>query len=344
MNPKVTGILLFIVGLGVLVYFVNSGGGQRFGTLLQPPGSSSTMNSTPTSTTSTGTAPGAGAAGTATTTQGFSWATFFQSLFAPHHFSGLPGASGGSGGGGSNGNGSGSGNASGNSANVTVTPPTGYTASQLSPYYHEVRFGGVSSGQITLTTYPTYGTPTSTIDVTGWEIKTNRGGEFIPQAAILYYPIGQSPEGDIILTLSQYQTQYVNFYANSAPINLRLNECLGYLNATRQFNPGFSYSCPAIDRSQISQFTGVCQNYIMSLGNCQSPDFGSYYFPRNDYQCQDYLTGKYNYNWCVSAYEGSPNFFGNEWRVWMGSSPLDPYHDNVELLDRNGLLVDIYSY
>jgi len=335
MNPKIIGILVLIVGLGVGLYFINSGGGAKFGSLLQPPGSSSsTLTATPSTTTAV-----SGVSSTASaSSSGFSWASFFSSLFAVHNFPTIPTVGPGSGGG----SGSGGSAGSGGGTNSGVTPPAGFTVAQLSPYYQKVRLSGVSRSEITISTYPAFGTPTSTVDITGWEIKTNRGGEFVPQVQNIYEPTGVPIQSDIILALNQ--VNYVNLYSNSSPANLRVNSCMGYLNTPQQFNPGFVYTCPQIDTSQISQFSGSCQNYIRSLYNCQSPDFGSSYFPRNDYQCEDYLRGKYNYTWCVSAYASGPNFLSNEWRVWMGTTPLDPYHDIVKLVDRNGLLVDVYSY
>lgn len=349
MNPKVIGIFILVVGLGIGLYFIQSGGAGKVGSILQTPGGVSTTLSAVSTSSSAVAGGNSGVSGATSTANGFSWRSFFQSLFAVHGFGNIPTVGSGNGSSGGNAgaaNGEGPGGAASSNLNLqNVTPPPGFTVTQLSPYYHEVRLSGVSQGEITLSTYPGYGAiATTTIDVTGWEIKTNRGGEFVPGAENLYYPVGVNPPTDIILTLAPNPTQYVNMYSNTAPVNLRVNECLGYLNATRQFNPGFAYDCPVPDRSQLSQFTGACQNYVASLYNCQSPDFSSSYFPRNDYQCEDYLAGKYNYNWCVSTYASSPNFFSNEWRVWMGATPLDPYHDIVELLDRNGLLVDYYSY
>lgn len=351
MNPKVTGILLLIVGLGVGLYFINSGAGAKLGSILQTPGSSSTTISAPaTSSASGGTIlTQASSAATSASSSGFTWSSFFASLFPSHSFSNIPTVAGlgegsnyvsGPESGGSDDSGSGgSESASGGS---TVTPPAGFTVAQLSPYYQKVLFSGVSQSEISLTTYPAYGTPTSTVDITGWEIKTNRGGEYIPQVQNIYDPSGAPVESDIILALNQIQ--YVNIFSNTAPANLRVNECMGYLNTPQQFNPGFSNDCPDVDTSQISEFTGACQNYIRSLNDCQSPDFSSYYFPESDYQCEQYLEGKYNYNWCISTYASTPGFLGDEWRIWMGATPLDPYHDNVELLDRNGLVVAVYSY
>ena len=99
--------------------------------------------------------------------------------------------------------------------------PPGYTESQLSPYFHRIRFGGISSQSISLNAYLGSGVPTSTtIDVTGWQIKSNRGGEFLPQAVNLYDPLGLAPATDILLK----NGDTLNLYPTSAPVNLRIQE------------------------------------------------------------------------------------------------------------------------
>lgn len=229
------------------------------------------------------------------------------------------------------------------------TPPAGFTVNQLSPYYGQVRFGGVSPGcgpyngcygQIVLYAYPS--PQTSTIDVTSWEIKANYGGEYIPQAVEVYDPLGLNPPSDIRLKSGDM----LNMYSTSAPTNLRLNECIGYIPIPQQFNPALPQTCPYEDRSSalVHSFSGACQNYIMSLGSCQLPNLNDPRVPVNDYACRDYLENHFNYSTCFNAHRSDANFLSNEVRVWMGGSPLDQYHDHVELLDRQGLLVDLYTY
>lgn len=215
--------------------------------------------------------------------------------------------------------------------------PQGFTAAQLSPYFHEVRFGNLSAQQITLYAYVQ---GAATVDVTGWSIKTNRGGTYIPQAVNLYDPSGLTAASDIRLDSSDY----LNLYANSSPTNMRVNKCSGYLNQVNQFNPPFPSQCPYANRSEISSFSGQCQNYILSIGVCGMPNMASPSIPRNDYSCDTYLQNHFSYKSCFDDHLKDQDFLSNEWRVWMGSSPLDPYHDNVELLDNNGLLVDVYAY
>ncbi|HUC31412.1 MAG TPA: hypothetical protein VMR99_01835 [Candidatus Paceibacterota bacterium] len=234
------------------------------------------------------------------------------------------------------------------SATTTINPadiPAGYTAAQLSPYFHEVRLGGVSAG-----TFYYYGTitldtsfnqnATGTIDISGWQIKSNDGGEYIPQAIDVYDPSGLTAPSDILM--KNGDTVYL--YSSTAPFNLRLNECIGYIGNVANFSPPLPLTCPYVDQSQIQNFTGACQDYILSLGQCQAPNMSSPQIPPTDYACQDYLENNFNYKSCFNAHAGDANFLSNQVWVWTGSNVVDQDHDTVKLLDRNGLLVDLYTY
>jgi hypothetical protein len=242
---------------------------------------------------------------------------------------------------------SGSGSSAAATATTTINPadiPTGYTAAQLSPYFHEVLFGGVSPasvysyGTITLNDNDYYST--STIDITGWQIKSNTGDEYIPQAVDLYDPSGLASASDINVKTGDT----VHIYSTSAPFNVRLNECIGYVASVANFVPALPLTCPYVSQSQIQDLSGSCQYYIDTIGQCKSPDMSSSQIPRNEYACTDYLENNFNYRSCFSQHSGDANFLSNQVWVWTGSSPVNQYHDKVRLLDKNGLLVDLYTY
>ncbi len=237
------------------------------------------------------------------------------------------------------------GEASTTGGNPNVNPydvPAGFTVAQLSPFFHEILFGSVlpggygSSGEVTL--YTSF-TQNETVDVTGWKIVANGGSEYIPQAVNFYQPSGLTAPSDI--ELANDQTLYL--YSSAGTINLRLNECIGYLQNDLRTNPALPLNCPYINQSQISNLSGGCQNYILSIPACTVPNTYSPEIPPNDYACVNYLD-QMNYTGCFNAHESDPNFLSNQWWAWTGSSVLNPYHDNVYLYDRNGLLVDSYSY
>src|SRR3989344_7486497 len=75
--------------------------------------------------------------------------------------------------------------------------PEGFTLEQLSPYFREVLFDQVSpasesnAGKIVL--HSESGVGSSSVNITGWTIKSNRGKQVIPKAVEIYDPSGRAP-------------------------------------------------------------------------------------------------------------------------------------------------------
>lgn len=221
--------------------------------------------------------------------------------------------------------------------------PPGFTLKDISPYYHQVRIGSAyrgyfgSYGQVSL--YADYGLKMK-LNITRWELRANHGNQIIPQAVEVYSPSGLTPSSDIWLDKGQNVYLYSTYSAISQ--NLRLNKCIGYLENANDFQPSLPLNCPYIDRSEIVGFSGQCQNYLLSLGSCSLPKSNPP-IPQNDAACWNYLEN-INYGGCFSKHRSDSDFLSNEWRVWLGNEFLDPSHDRLMLVDRNGLLVDYYSY
>jgi hypothetical protein len=250
----------------------------------------------------------------------------------------------------------GSGSAAGTASapSITIDPstipaseiPTGFTAAQLSPYFREVQFAGVSAGNavaygtIGLHAQFTHYNATGTIDITGWHIETRGSGEYIPQAIDVYDPSGLTPPSDI--RLANGDTAYL--YSSSAPFNLRLNECIGWIAHEANFKPALPQSCAKPDESQVSAFTGGCQEYVETLSGCSQPKLPNALVPQTDYACQDFLNDNFTYKSCFDEHDSDPNFLSNQVWVWMGGNVIGQYHDTVDLFDRNGLLVNQYSF
>ncbi len=221
--------------------------------------------------------------------------------------------------------------------------PKGFTASQISPDFHKIRIGSVSPGSVfyygQISLFASFSGP-NVIDVTGWYFKANKGSQFVPKAVEIYDPSGLASAGEIYLGSGDM----LNIYSTQSAIgeNLRMNKCIGYLENYNHFTPPLPLSCPYIDRSEISGFTGVCQNLITSIGSCSLPPANPL-LSSTDYSCKQFLS-TINYKGCFEKHRNDKDFLGREWRAWAGSRFLDPSHDNILLFDRQGLLVDTYSY
>ncbi len=236
---------------------------------------------------------------------------------------------------------------SGVSAEQPISPsevPEGFALADLSPYFKKIKISSaspISSGsyeQVTLYAYLGAG---ERAKISGWRLQGNRGSQTVPKAVNLYEPSGLTPESDIYL--ENGDTLYM--YSAVSPVgrSLRMNKCIGYLESYLDFAPPLPQSCPTIDRSDISGFTGQCQDVILSIGSCRLPPANPQ-VPWNDYACRNFLD-TLNYGGCVSRYRQDADFLGKEWRVWYGASTfLADRHDRVLLLDENGKLVDIYTY
>lgn len=229
---------------------------------------------------------------------------------------------------------------------VNVNPsqiPAGFSIRDISPYFGYMRISASPGSpgfhsQISLySSLPTSGGP---LNVTGWLIRGNRGSIYVPKAIDVYEPSGFAPERDIFMkngdTLTIYST------VSALGVNIRMNKCIGYLANTRQFSPPIFASCPFINRSDIINFTGQCQNYILSLGSCQMPAPNPP-VPFNDFACQAYLD-QLNYAGCVAKHRSDFDFLSNQWNIWSGTQFLDFSHDRLLLFDRQGLVVAEYNY
>jgi hypothetical protein len=233
-----------------------------------------------------------------------------------------------------------------------IIPPLGFEIGNLSPNYRKVRLTSVNvprnpyeRGQFTLKAEHNL---SSGINVSGWKIRTNGGGEvFIPKAIADYNPLYYlPPEGDIVL----YPGDYLNVYSWSNRFfggrNFRLNKCIGFLKSIYNFDPKLPGNCPTPDQSEIITFSGRCQTFIRSLNSCDMPtanELNSFSGP-SDLTCRAYLE-RLNYRYCYEANRNKADFFSHEWRAWLNVSlPFDREHDRLLLFDKDGGLVDEYVY
>lgn len=177
------------------------------------------------------------------------------------------------------------------------------------------------------------------VDVTGWKIKSNFGDFTIPRAQEVYSFGGL--QSDIRLRAGDY----LNLYSGFGPKgNFRLNKCMGYIEDRSSFIPAIPNNCPSISRSELTGFTGACQDYAASLQSCEIPSANPP-VPITDTACHEYLR-KLNYVGCVDRYQGDGDFASHEWRVWLGEAIniFDATHDKVQLIDKGGKVIDEYVY
>ncbi len=242
--------------------------------------------------------------------------------------------------------GSGGSGGTGNGSAAAKEPPAGFAQSDLSSYFGHVHITAVRTPQFPspaeyeeISISAELGSGKS-VDLGEWYLASNRGIELIPygvNSLDFALPEPRAP-------LSLQNGDALNVYSTVSPVGIsfRLNACAGYLTNQYPFVPPFAAECPAVNRRDIVTFSGICQEYILSLNACEIPS-PARPVPYGDFACNGYINSL-NYQGCVNRHRYDPDFSKNEWSAWTGHRILDPLHDRVRLFDRKGLLVDEYVY
>ncbi|MDP3974883.1 MAG: hypothetical protein Q8P88_01180 [Candidatus Jorgensenbacteria bacterium] len=227
----------------------------------------------------------------------------------------------------------------------TPTPPAGFAVEDLSTYYDKVQITSVRrpdrygiGGEFSIRANNLV---SSGVDVTGWEIRSNRGS--ITMSGV-YAPVGPVNQRRIVISPNTSAVFYAAW--SSFVKNIELNACTGYLNDLYSLSPKLPTNCPRSARSELVNFSGECQNFINSLSSCEVPDTIDLnrFTVSRDVACRAFMNNL-TYEGCVRRYRDLSNFYSYGWRVWMGTElRFDPYHDRLLLFDGAGKMVDEYVY
>ncbi|MEA2113546.1 MAG: hypothetical protein U9P63_02725 [Patescibacteria group bacterium] len=183
------------------------------------------------------------------------------------------------------------------------------------------------------------------INIGGWTIKTKNETVTIPKAIHkLRHPVSANIPSDI--KLASDDKVIISLRISPQGENFRINKCAGYLDQYGQFEPPLDEDCPELNESEYSHLKSACRDFIDNLDRCEIPDYSDNYKVGSDSECTGFLNDRFNYRRCYEDHEQEADFFGDEWRVFLGKSIdiFDNDGDKVILRDGSGLLVDEYSY
>lgn len=182
------------------------------------------------------------------------------------------------------------------------------------------------------------------VGISGWRLENKDGDKyFIPSGSKLAYSARANTEAPI--TLEPNAKAYIT--TGKSPINASflLNSCMGFFNEQYQFKPSIYTSCPAPEKEPgATNQKDACYSYLKTLGSCKTPSANP---PLNiDSDCRQFLDQRINYAGCVEAHRNDSNFYGNEWRIYLGQKEeaWSNVRENIKLFDQNSNLVAEISY
>ena len=217
----------------------------------------------------------------------------------------------------------------------------------VSPYYGDVEIDDISYDEDNFEDdyLVLVNESDESINIGGWTIKTTNETVTIPQAIHkLRYPFSASTPADVVLAPDD--EIIISAGISHQGVDFRINKCAGYLDQSEQFEPSLDNDCPELDESEYSHLKKVCRDFIDDLDKCEIPDYTAHYEVSCDSECTGFLNERFNYKRCYEDHYLEVDFFGDEWRVFLGKS-IDIFNndgDTVVLKDEDGLVVWEYSY
>jgi hypothetical protein len=163
---------------------------------------------------------------------------------------------------------------------------------------------------------------TSPINITGWKLLSTSTNQstVIPQTTLLYFSGQKNSEQDVLLGPNQHA--YIITGKSPTGYGQRINKCSGYLSQYMTFYPSIYSNCPSPRTEDYSKIpkrivNDNCFDLIESLSSCRIPDTLSKAYSS---ECQEFLTEKINYPYCIAHHKDDTDFWGNTWYVYLKRS------------------------
>lgn len=183
----------------------------------------------------------------------------------------------------------------------------------------------------------------SPLRITGWALEGKQGLDIaIGQGTYLIYSAQINPQEDIFL----YPEEKTFIITGESPVgtSFRLNKCTGYFEQFKDFYPSLPKECPyPKDEDLPANLNDKCLDYIEGLPRCEAVIS----IPWNlSSACQDYINEKINYNTCVELHKNDPDFYKQEWRIYLGRGEelWKEKRESIILTDQNNKIIDWVSY
>lgn len=184
---------------------------------------------------------------------------------------------------------------------------------------------------------------TEKVSVTGFSVVTEHGQNYVIPLGFALPGFSATPSDTIVLR--PRDRVVISVGKQSKQMNFRENMCTGYFDETAPFSPGLSHRCPVPDTRALHHLSDRCIQVISGIGGCRTGPLPEFVDPPHP-ECADYIAQNFNYAGCVTNYKSRPDFYNDQWLVWMQRAVpfFNKRFETVTLKDQQGRVVDEYKY
>lgn len=187
------------------------------------------------------------------------------------------------------------------------------------------------------------------ISITGWRLESLISGEGFTIGGATEIYISGVINSEPAIKLAPGETAIISTGRSPIGASFKTNKCTGYLEQFQDFSPRLSRQCPRPNDEfddfavmPINDFT--CDDIINRTNTCEMI-LGSLPIGTSN-QCSNFISQNINYTGCIKNHRDDLDFFGKEWRVYLGRSEeiWRKKREVIKLIDTQGKIVDTYTY
>jgi len=187
------------------------------------------------------------------------------------------------------------------------------------------------------------------VTMTGWVLESKKKAvrASLGSAANVYMLGSVNNESPV--TVPPGGTVYVTTGRPQSGVSFRVNECSGYLDQFQTYYPKLDNQCASPEdemqlRADRIGNDAECEAFVDELSSCQ---IYTEAVPSGlSSACRNFVVYDLTYNGCVALHRADPDFFENEWRMYLSRDQelWENGHDTIRLLDENGKLIASVTY
>ena len=187
------------------------------------------------------------------------------------------------------------------------------------------------------------------ITLSGWSLQEDASNTKVTIGQAAQIPFLGQINVDSPITLPANSVVYITTGRSPNGASFRVNQCTGYFEQFQDFNPQLSLECPypedeILRNPSAGGGDGACLSYIQNAPRCI---LAVNALPRDiQSSCQTFIVNELSYNGCINAHKNEPNFYRNEWRVFLNRDQevWRNQNERIRLLDENGKVIDVIGY
>ena len=194
------------------------------------------------------------------------------------------------------------------------------------------------------------GTSNDKVSTEGWRLQSVMTGKNITLPEASYLPQTSTINSKRVVFASSGDKFYITTGRSPIGASFRTNLCTGYLEQFQNFYPTLKKECPAPEDEDDfitygpNAFNDDCIDRVERLRKCE---INTKTLPIDtQYECGVYIAQEINYNACVKKHKDEPNFYRQEWRIFLNREEemWKQKREVIKLVDGEGNLIDTLTY